>query len=80
MSREQKTMATFRVLRDVGAFKSFSDEEYMADEASLKQWIHLIDSLTPSDREKKLRLQSARILNYFTVDELQKRFNFVSFI
>lgn len=78
MSREQKTMATFRVLRDVGAFKSFSDEEYMADEASLKQWIHLIDSLTPSDREKKLRLQSARILNYFTVDELQKRFNFIN--
>jgi len=71
-------MAAFQILHDVGAFKSFSEEEYKSDRASIKQLINLIDSLTPSDREKKLRLQSSRILNYFTIDQLQERFNFVS--
>jgi len=78
ISRDQKTVAALRLLRDIGAFRSFSEEEYKSEEASLRRFMNFVDRLTPSDREKKIRQQTTRILNYYTVPQLDQQFDFVN--
>lgn len=78
LSREQKASAAFRLMHDSGAFTAFTPEEFLTEEATIKQVMTSIDQLSPSDRDKKLSQQSVKILNYFTVQQLQQKFGFVS--
>lgn len=78
LSRDQKTSAAFRLMRDVGAFDRFpSQADFQREENAIRNIIGSIDLLQPTERERKLRQQSTKILNYFTVEELQQQFGFV---
>lgn len=65
-------------MNDVGAFDAFpSMIEYKSEELVVRHVMASIDRLLPSDRDRKLKQQSTQILNYYTVDQLQKQFGFV---
>jgi hypothetical protein len=65
-------------MQDLGAFSSFPvQSDYRKEEAAIRRVISSIDQLLPSDRDRKLKQQSSKILNYYTVDLLQQQFAFV---
>lgn len=65
-------------MRDVGAFERFpSQADFQREENAIRNIIGSIDLLHPADRDRKIKQQSTKILNYFTVDELQQQFGFV---
>lgn len=66
-------------MQDVGTFNSFgSMGDYKAEESAIRRMMTAIDRLLPSDRDRKLKQQTTQILNYYTVDQLQQQFGFVS--
>ena len=46
ISREQKTMAAIRLLRDNGLFRAFTPEEYHLEEFGIRRFIAFIDSVS----------------------------------
>jgi len=64
-------------MQDSGAFANFTEEQFQLDQTTIKQVMSSIDQLAPSDRDRKLSQQSTKILNYFTVQQLQEKFGFV---
>ena len=64
-------------MQDSGAFSNFTEDQFQLDQITIKQVMSSIDQLAPSDRDRKLSQQSIKILNYFTVQQLQEKFGFV---
>jgi hypothetical protein len=65
-------------MQDLGAFSSFTGpSNFKKEESAIRRVISSIDHLLPSDRDRKLKQQSSKILNYYTVDQLQQHFGFV---
>lgn len=78
LSRDARASAAFRLMQDLGAFNSFSvASDYRKEESDIRRVISSVDQLLPSDRDRKLKQQSSKILNYYTVDLLQQNFGFV---
>ncbi len=65
-------------MQDLCAFSSFPvQSDFRKEEAAIRRVISSIDLLLPSDRDRKLKQQSSKILNYYTIDLLQQHFGFV---
>lgn len=80
LSRDARASAAFRLMQDLGAFSSFAvSGDYRKEESTIRRVISSIDKLLPSDRDRKLKQQSSKILNYYTVELLQQHFGFVTF-
>lgn len=77
LSRDARALAAFRLMQDVGAFSAFALDDYKAEESAILRIMSSIDRLLPADRDKKLKQQTMRILNYYTVERLQQTFGFV---
>lgn len=78
LSRDARASAAFRLMQDLGAFSSFTGpSNFKKEESAIRRVISSIDHLLPSDRDRKLKQQSSKILNYYTVDQLQQHFGFV---
>lgn len=79
LSRDARASAAFRLMQDLGAFNSFSvASDYRKEESDIRRVISSVDQLLPSDRDRKLKQQSSKILNYYTVDLLQQNFGFIN--
>ena len=72
ISREQKTMAAIRLLRDNGLFRAFTPEEYHLEEFAIRRFIAFIDSVsTWRHKIKSLELPNDLNMRHSCEQEIQ---------